>query len=73
MAKARPPSPEAKRLYREADRLYAEQRQARGTVKAMTLGEKPKPCKIPGPYEATPENEARARRIIQLRKAAARA
>lgn len=54
----------------EARRLYRQQVKARGTVPFKTLDGKP--CDIPGPYVPNATNEARARRILKLRKEAAR-
>jgi hypothetical protein len=53
----------------EIRRLEREQRKARGTQPHVFLGEK---LRIIGPYEPTPENEARAWQIVRLRRQAAR-
>lgn len=54
----------------EIKSLCAKQREERGTQWFKGLGDKK--TRIPGPYVGTPEREARARRIIELRKKAAR-
>ena len=60
----------SKRLTKMAHRLYLEQREARGYVRAKTL--EGKPCKLVGPYVHTPENDERAATILAYRRAAAR-
>lgn len=58
----------------EASRLTALQRSERGLVPHPSArDENRKPLYIPGPYVATAQREERAREIIRLRKAAARA
>jgi hypothetical protein len=59
----------SKQLYAEARVLYLQQREARGTVKGKTLDNKP--CKLPGPYVPTPENQERAATILHWRRRAA--
>lgn len=49
----------------KADELMAEQIAARGEIQTPA-------GKVRGPYEPTPENEARAREILRLRRRAAR-
>ena len=55
-----------------ARELYLEQAKERGTEKGVSVLDG-KPTKVPGPYESTPENEARAAEILRIRKAKARA
>lgn len=54
----------------EADRLAKIQRDERGG-RHEKRGDKKR--WVPGPYEPTAERESRARQIVRLRKAAARA
>ena len=51
-------------------KLVKEQRAARGLVRWKGL--EGKTIQVQGPYEATPENEARAAEIIWLRRKGAR-
>lgn len=60
----------AEAMLARADELSREQMRLRGT--RPWTGLDGKPSKIPGPYQATPENESRAREILTLRRAAAR-
>lgn len=57
-------------MLQEAKRLSDEQVKARGSI--PWLGVDGKKTRAPGPYVPTPENEQRARRILHLRRKAAR-
>ena len=56
-------------MYAEANRLVELQRRERGT-EVIELGGKK--VRVPGPYEPTEEREERARKILDLRRRAAR-
>jgi len=63
-------SDESKELYAEAKALVCKQREHRGWHKGKDL--EGKRCDLPNPYKPTAETEARARRIVALRRKAAK-